>query len=116
MAKKNERAARHAIIVDMNDFLMDYAADKLGAQPDLAQQVAAAAQPDLTGLDTLLKDDGVGRRTKYLDVAAGFLRDEADADEADTPHDFTAASEALAHEAITYLAQHAKDFDRWEEA
>lgn len=111
MAKKNERAARHAIIVDMNDFLMDYAAAKLGAQPDLAQQVAAAAQPDLTGLDTLLKDDGVGRRTKYLDVAAGFLRDEAD-----TPHDFTAASEALAHEAITYLAQHAKDFDRWEEA
>ncbi|ERK43145.1 hypothetical protein HMPREF0495_01677, partial [Levilactobacillus brevis ATCC 14869 = DSM 20054] len=45
MAKKNERAARHAIIVDMNDFLMDYAAAKLGAQPDLAQQVAAAAQP-----------------------------------------------------------------------
>lgn len=30
MAKKNERAARHAIIVDMNDFLMDYAAAKLG--------------------------------------------------------------------------------------
>lgn len=116
MAKKNERAARHAIIVDMNDFLMDYAAAKLGAQPDLAQQVAAAAQPDLTGLDTLLKDDGVGRRTKFLDIAAGFLRDEADADEADAPHDFTAASEALAHEAITYLAQHAKDFDRWEEA
>ncbi|WP_203641041.1 hypothetical protein [Levilactobacillus andaensis] len=116
MANKNERAERHAIIVDMNDFLMDYAAEKLGKQPDLAQKVAAAAKADLTGLDQLFKDDGVGRRTKYLDLAAGFLRDEADADEDDQKHDFTAASETLGNEAIAYLANHAQDFDRWEEA
>lgn len=115
MANKNERAARHAIIVDMNDFLMDYAANKLGKQPDLAEKVAAAAKTDLTALDTLFKDNGVGRRTKYLDLAAGFLRDEADADDEDTSHDFTAASEALAKEAITYLGNHTGDFDRWEE-
>ncbi|MGX6429129.1 hypothetical protein [Levilactobacillus yonginensis] len=116
MAKKNERAARHAIIVDMNDFLMDYAASKLGPKKDLAQQVSAAAKTDLTGLDDLFKDNGVGRRTKYVDLAAGFLRDEADADGEDTEHDFTAASEALAKEALAYLNSHAKDFDRWEEA
>ena len=45
MAKKNERAARHAIIVDMNDFLMDYAAAKLGAQPDLAQHCLLYTSP-----------------------------------------------------------------------
>jgi len=116
VANKNERAERHAIIVDMNDFLMDYAAEKLGKQPNLAQKVATAAKTDLTGLDRLFKDDGAGRRTKYLDLAAGFLRDEADADEGDQKHDFTADSEALGSEAIAYLASHTQDFDRWEES
>ncbi|WP_125580539.1 hypothetical protein [Levilactobacillus cerevisiae] len=114
MANKNEKAARHAIIVDMNDFLMDYAANKLGKQPDLAEKVSAAAKTDVTALDELFKDNGVGRRTKYLDLASGFLRDEADADDEDTTHDFSAASEALATEAIAYLASHTSDFDRWE--
>ncbi|AYM02554.1 hypothetical protein [Levilactobacillus yiduensis] len=115
MANKKERVSRHAIIVDMNDFLMDYAAIKLGKQPNLAEKVAAAAKSDLTGLDQLFKDDGAGRRTKYLDLAEGFLHDEADADEADAPHDFTAASNALASEAMSYLSSHPNEFDRWEE-
>jgi len=115
VANKNEKAARHAIIVDMNDFLMDYAANKLGKQPDLAEKVAAAAKNDLSELDSLFKDNGVGRRTKYLDLAAGFLRDEADADDEDTSHDFTAASDALAKEAMAYLSSHTNEFDRWEE-
>lgn len=114
MAKKNEKAARHAIIVDMNDFLMDYAANKLGKQPDLAEKVAAAAKTDLTGLDDLFKDNGIGRRTKYIDLATGFLRDEADADDEDTTHDFTADSTALATEAMAYLSSHTNEFDRWE--
>ncbi|MFD1548776.1 hypothetical protein [Levilactobacillus fuyuanensis] len=116
MANKSERKARHAMIVDMNDFLMDYAASKLGEKSDLAQQVAAAGKSDLTGLDDLFKDNGVGRRTKYLDLASGFLRDEADADKADAPSDFDAATKALGQEAIDYLSSHPQEFNRWEEA
>ena len=115
MAKKNEKKTRQAIIVDMNDFLMDYAATKLGRQPDLAQKVADAGQADLTGLDQLFKDDGVGRRTKYLELAAGFLRDEAGNDTG-LPQDPESGSEQLAKEAIAYLGSHTTDFDRWEEA
>ncbi|NLR10245.1 MULTISPECIES: hypothetical protein [unclassified Levilactobacillus] len=116
MANKNERKARQAIIVDMNDFLMDYAATKLGATADLAQQVATAGKTDLTGLDELFKDNGVGRRTKYLDLASGFLRDEADADNDTASTDFDAATKTLAQEAIAYLGNHPQDFNRWEEA
>ncbi|PTM24053.1 hypothetical protein DA798_02195 [Lactobacillus sp. PFC-70] len=115
MAKKNEKKARHDIIVDMNDFLMDYAATKLGRQPDLAKQVATAGQPDLTGLDQLFNDHGVGRRTKYLELATGFLRDESDID-ANLAKDLTGESQQLAQEAIAYLGNHTQDFDRWEEA
>ncbi|GEO67445.1 hypothetical protein [Levilactobacillus spicheri] len=116
MAKeKKEKQARHDIIVDMNDFLMDYAATKLGRQPDLAQKIVAAGQPDLTGLDDLFKDNGVGRRTKYLELAEGFLRDEADID-ADLAKDVSGESQELAKEAMSYLSSHPQDFDRWEEA
>ncbi|HIW71353.1 MAG TPA: hypothetical protein H9875_01875 [Candidatus Levilactobacillus faecigallinarum] len=115
MAKNNEKKARHDIIVDMNDFLMDYAATKLGKKAGLAQQVAAAGQPDLTGLDDLFKDNGVGRRTKYLEVATGFLRDEADIDAA-LAKDPEGEAAQLAQEAMTYLSSHTSDFDRWEEA
>lgn len=116
MAKKNERVAREAIITDMNDFLMDYAAERLGKDPKLAQSVFAAAKDDLTGLDSLFKDDGVGRRTKYLEVASGFLHDEVQTAEADPNTDYDAESTALAKEAMAYLGNHAGDFDRWEEA
>lgn len=116
MANKSEKKARHAIIVDMNDFLMDYAATKLGEKPDLAQQVATAGKDNLNGLDDLFKDNGVGRRTKYLDLASGFLRDEADAEDEDAPTDIDAATQALAQEAINYLSSHPKEFNRWEEA
>jgi len=116
VANKNERKARHAMIVDMNDFLMDYAAAKLGAKADLAQEVAAAGKQDLTGLDDLFKDNGVGRRTKYLDLASGFLRDEADANDDDAPTDIDAATKALGQEAIDYLSSHPQEFNRWEEA
>lgn len=114
MAKNKEKQARQAIIVDMNDFLMDYAAVKLGRQPDLAHKVAAAGQPDLTGLDQLFGDNGVGRRTKYLDIALGFLHDENDT--GDQTSDEVAAGEQLAQEAIAYLGNHTQEFDRWEEA
>lgn len=115
MAKQTEKQARHDIIVDMNDFLMDYAATKLGRQAGLAQKVAAAGQADLTGLDQLFNDDGVGRRTKYLEVATGFLRDEADVDAA-LKADISGEAAQLAQEAIVYLGSHAQEFDRWEEA
>ncbi|WP_341778904.1 hypothetical protein [Levilactobacillus sp. HBUAS70063] len=116
MANKSERKARQAMIVDMNDFLMDYAATKLGAKADLAQQVATAGKNDLTGLDDLFKDNGIGRRTKYLDLASGFLRDEADADGDAASTDFAAATQTLAKEAIAYLGSHPQEFNRWEEA
>ncbi|CAJ1229134.1 hypothetical protein LZY01_06470 [Levilactobacillus zymae] len=116
MAKKNEKKARHDIIVDMNDFLMDYAAVKLGRQPNLAQQVAKAGQPDLTGLDELFKDNGIGRRTKYEEIATGFLWDEEDVNAVKETDAMKQESAALTQEAIVYLGNHAQDFDRWEEA
>ncbi|HJE86486.1 hypothetical protein KB236_07060 [Levilactobacillus brevis] len=116
MANKSERKARHAMIVDMNDFLMDYAAAKLGAKADLAQQVATAGKNDLSGLDDLFKDNGVGRRTKYLDLASGFLRDEADAEGDTASTDFDAQIKAMGQEAIDYLGSHPQEFNRWEEA
>ncbi|QMU08174.1 hypothetical protein [Levilactobacillus suantsaii] len=116
MAKKDEKRARHAIIVDMNDFLMDYAAGKLGQQANLAQQVAAAGQPDLTGLDDLFKDEGVGRRTKYEEVATGFLRDKDNVNAVEESNDVKAASTELTKEAIAYLGSHPNEFNKWEEA
>lgn len=116
MAKKNEKKARRDIIVDMNDFLMDYAAVKLGRKPDLAQQVAQAGQPDLTGLDELFKDNGVGRRTKYEEIATGFLWDEKDVNAVKETDAIKQESQALTKEAMAYLASHAQDFNRWEEA
>lgn len=115
MAKKSEKKERQAIIIDMNDFLMDYAAIKLGKQHDLAQRVSAAAKDDLTKLDELFKDNGIGRRTKYLDLAAGFLRDKADAEGESDNQNFDQESQQLGQEAMAYLASHAQDFDRWED-
>lgn len=57
----------------------------------------------------------MGRRTKYLELAEGFLRDEADID-ADLAKDVSGESQELAKEAMSYLSSHPQDFDRWEEA
>ncbi|PWG00584.1 hypothetical protein DCM90_03920 [Levilactobacillus bambusae] len=104
----------------MNDFLMDYAGRKFGRTPGLAQRVYDAGKNDLTGLDTLFEDDGVGRRTKYLEIAAGNVRnmnDERNGVDSQplTDDNIRDRSQALAEEAMAYLGGHTTDFDRWED-
>ncbi|QEA31172.1 hypothetical protein [Secundilactobacillus malefermentans] len=109
--KKSEKKSRKMIFTDMNDFLMDYADKKLGHRPDLAKTVYEAGKTDLTGLDDLFKDNGVGRKEQYTAVGMGFLRDTTDDDPDQAEH----TAEKLAKDAMAYLGTHLADFEYWEE-
>ncbi|KRN29485.1 hypothetical protein IV38_GL000370 [Lactobacillus selangorensis] len=108
---KNEKKERHAAIVDMNDFMMNYAATKFPKEKnDLAEKIYAAGKDDVKGLDTLFNDQGLGRKQNYLEIAEGFLVDfyGMSAEEA------AAEAPKMAQEAMQELGSHTKDFDDWE--
>lgn len=108
--KKSERELKESVIVDMNDFLMDYGAKKLGNRDDLAEVIYNAAKDDIKGLDTLFKDNGEAREHFYKAVGEGFL---SDYDGSQSVEENEKKSESLVHEAIDYLGNHEKKMDDW---
>ncbi|WP_282803543.1 hypothetical protein [Secundilactobacillus kimchicus] len=110
MTKQNESKTRHNVIIDMNDFILEYAARRLGNKNDLAETVYNAAKNDLKGLDTLFNDQGEAREHVYTAVAEGFISDDQPAlDQAQAKQ----AADKMAVEAMGYLGSHLSDFDRW---
>lgn len=107
--KKSESALRQNVIVDMNDFLLEYAAKKLGNHDDLAEIVYNAAKDDLHGLDTLFKDNGEAREHIYTAVGEGFLSDYY----GKLPEEMTQQADKLAADAIHYLGRHEAEMDDW---
>ena len=105
---KNER--KHQVIVDMNDFLLEYAAKKIGNKDDLAEIVYKAGKDDLKGLDDLFKDQGEGRLKSYLAVGEGAISDEPSVTDQETAE---SRAETLTKEAMAYLGKHLQEFDTW---
>ncbi|WP_225047215.1 hypothetical protein [Lacticaseibacillus kribbianus] len=96
-------------IVDMNEQLVDYAGKHGLKVPDLARSLADAASPDLSGLDDLLQDGGIGRKI-YQDVAQGYLVDRYHLADAE----LATARDQLVKTAVTYLGQHTTQLDNWQ--
>lgn len=108
--KKSERELKESVVVDMNDFLMEYGAKKLGNRDDLAEVIYNAAKDDVKGLDTLFKDNGEARERIYKAIGQGFLSDyESDKSADQIEQD----SESLVHQALSYLGKHEKQLDDW---
>lgn len=108
--KKSERELKESVIVDMNDFLMEYGAKKLGNREDLAEVIYNAAKDDIKGLDTLFKDNGEAREKIYKAVGEGFLSDYEGDKSADQINE---ESKSLVHQAINYLGKNEKKMDDW---
>lgn len=108
--KKSENELRQNVIVDMNDFLLEYAAKKLGNREDLAEVVYQAAKDDINGLDTLFKDNGEARKHIYEAVGAGFI---SDFYAGETPEEVEKQADKLAIDAIHYLGRHEQQLDEW---
>lgn len=108
--KKSERELKESVIVDMNDFLMEYGAKKLGNRDDLAEVIYKAAKDDVKGLDTLFKDNGEARERIYKAIGQGFL---SDYESGKSAEQIDQDSESLVQQAIHYLGKHEKDLDNW---
>ncbi|MCH5462357.1 hypothetical protein HC026_04380 [Lactobacillus sp. LC28-10] len=108
--KKSERERKESVIVDMNDFLLEYGAKKLGNREDLAEVIYNAAKKDVKGLDSLFKDNGEARERIYKAIGEGFL---SDFDASKSAEQLDKESESLVHEAINYLGKHEKQLDDW---
>lgn len=106
MARKNRK---QDIIIDMDEFIVTYAATLLDPKKNLSQIVYDAAKDDITKLDDLFKDNGFGRQNKFFNIGEGFVRDYdgLDAEEAKT------RATQLANEAIDYLGKNTAYFERW---
>lgn len=106
MAKKN---MRQEIIIDMDEFIVTYAATLLDPNENLSKLVYDTAKEDITKWDDLFKDQGFGRKNKFLNIGRGYLRDalNLDAEEAEKQGD------QLAKEAIEYLGKHTDFFENW---
>ncbi|MTV82050.1 hypothetical protein [Secundilactobacillus folii] len=108
--KKSESALRQSVIVDMNDFLLEYASKKLGNRNDIAEVVYQAAKDDLHGLDTLFKDQGEAREHIYKAVGEGFL---SDFYANESQEEVAKQADKLALDAIHYLGHHEGELDDW---
>ncbi|GHP14398.1 hypothetical protein YK48G_18230 [Lentilactobacillus fungorum] len=109
MAKTSKKQMRNEIIIDMDEFIVTYAATLLDPNKNLSQLVYDTAKEDITKLDDLFKDNGFGRKNKFYNIGEGFLRDydNLDAEEAQKQAD------QLATEAIDYLGKNVSFFERW---
>jgi hypothetical protein len=109
--KRSERNVKQGVIIDMNDFLIAYGAQKLGKRSDLAEVIYNAAKQDLKGLDDLFKDNGNARQQVFEAVGEGFIADYFGDDD---PDQRQKRADELTQEAISYLGAHLRDFDDWE--
>lgn len=100
-------------MIAMDDFLVTYGAQKLGANAkNLAQRIFKAGQRDLHGLDELFHDQGFGRKHKYYEIAEGFICDIYDIQLPEAQ----SKAQQLTKDAFKYLGNHAKAFNHWKQA
>lgn len=109
MARKSKRKEIREIIIDMNEFIVTYAATLLDPSQNLSQLIYETAKDDLTKMDDLFKDNGFGRKNKFVNIGEGFLRDWQGLDEAEAKQQ----ADQLAKEAIDYLGKNADFFETW---
>ncbi|WP_268912434.1 hypothetical protein [Lentilactobacillus sp. SPB1-3] len=98
------------IILDMDEFLITYAATILNPDDNVSQIVYDAAKDDLNQLDTLFKDDGYGRVNKFYDIGMGHIRD-TNLDITD--EELKRQANTLTKDAIHYLGGHIAFFEKW---
>lgn len=110
--KKIERKQRQNIIIDMNDFIIKYAATMLGEnKTNLAQQIYEAGKDNVKGLDKLFNDAGYGRKKQYENIAEGYVCNFYHV----MPDQTKPEVDRLTKEAMNYLGSHADEFNRWRE-
>ncbi|UQS86273.1 hypothetical protein MOO44_04945 [Nicoliella spurrieriana] len=110
MKTKIEREERQKAIVDMNSFLLTYAVNILpSGNGNIAGTVYDAMKNDLTGLDALFNDGGIGRTLKFTDIAAGCARNLYDLD----PEAAEAEGQRITTEAVNYLGNNINSFNHW---
>ncbi|AQW21392.1 hypothetical protein PL11_005325 [Lentilactobacillus curieae] len=107
MAKKN---VRQEIILDMDQFLITYAATILNPNDNLSQIVSDAAKGDINKLDDLFKDNGFGRINKFYNVGVGSLRNN---NLGISEEDLKQKADQLAKDAINYLGSNSAFFEKW---
>lgn len=108
--KRSESQMRDAVIVDMNDFLLEYGAKKLGNRSDLAEVIYKAAKDDPKGLDELFHDQGEARQKVYEAVGEGFI---SDFFATESPEEVKKQADQLTIDAIKYLGSHERQLDDW---
>ncbi len=108
MANK-EKQMRQEVIIDMNEFLVTYAATILDPKKNISQIVYNTGKDDLTKLDDLFKDNGFGRTNKFVNIGEGFLVD-AEHTVEDAVKD---EAQRLAKDAMSYLGSHIDFFETW---
>lgn len=106
MAKQNRR---RDIIVDMNEFIVTYAATLLDPSQNLSKLIYDTTKDDITKMDDLFKDNGFGRKNKFINIGEGFLRDWKGLDEEEAKQQ----ADQLAKDAIDYLGKNTDYFETW---
>ncbi|MBU9789467.1 hypothetical protein KOM07_07950 [Lentilactobacillus sp. G22-6] len=106
MAKKN---MKKEIMLDMDEFIVTYAATLLDPNKNLSQLVYDTARDDLTKMDDLFKDNGFGRKNKFHNIGEGFLRDYYNLDEEEAKKQ----ADQLAKDAMDYLGKNVQFFETW---
>lgn len=110
MNMANKTTKQHTdIIIDMNEFLITYAASILGGNENVSQKVYDTAKDDINKLDTLFDDDGFGRQEKFVAIGEGYLRDS----EQISGDQLIEETGALTQEALNYLGNHIDQFEHW---
>lgn len=107
---KRDQKADQAVLVDMNEDLISYAAGRLPHDADLAKTLVEATKSGLQGLDDLFKDNGVGRTENFLAIGEGYLVDRYEL----SGEELNQETEKFAHAALHLLATHEQQYDRWE--
>ncbi|UDM32283.1 hypothetical protein [Lentilactobacillus laojiaonis] len=100
---------RHAIIVDMDESLIDYGQTVLDAKTNISQAIYDSAKNDINNLDKLFNDQGFGRQDKFYDIGVGYLKDF----EPQNEQQLSQQSQLLAEEALEYLGKHTNEFENW---
>lgn len=106
----NKTTKQHTdIIIDMNEFLITYAASILSGNENVSQKVYDTAKDDINNLDTLFDDDGFGRQEKFVAIGEGYLRDS----EQISGDQLIEETGVLTQDALNYLGNHIDQFEHW---
>ncbi|WP_140936356.1 hypothetical protein [Apilactobacillus micheneri] len=110
MTKKKILNMEEKIIHDMDDFLVEYGAKKLGNDVDVANKIYETGKSNIKNLDNLFNDQGFGRTEKFYNIGVGYLNDVYD-------HNSEIVNQKapeIAKKAFNYLGKNEQALDAWE--